>query len=259
MGCLSPSTVFPTREGYLVLQHFAPGREWGNHQLLSLPSEEGEGADSPLSASWCETGVYRNWGKCTNRLSNTVNLQPWEGKRSGRICSHQSFVTPFTTQEKLLGQIYIYTNHSTPLLFYCPVQIPLHCKEGSARPQFAMELDHPRRAQGTAQRCFSTLGCSIHILIDSCLFPELLAAVLSPSPTVSTSTEPEIPWIFATYKGRQRVISCSHYSSISPCSAVGCCRNSSKRPEYWTHIIKPVPPSCFQGLLWVALSIKSVP
>lgn len=94
---------------------------------------------------------------------------------------------------EVAGQNYIDTNHSTPLLFLCPVQIPLHCKEGSARPQFAMELDHPRRAQGTARRCFSTLGCSILILIDSCLFPELLAAVLSSSPTVSTSTKPEVP------------------------------------------------------------------
>lgn len=183
-----------------------------------------------------------------------------ERKRSGRICSHPSFITPFTTQEKLLGQNYIYTNQSTPLLFLHPVQIPLYWKEGSARSQFAMKLDHARRAQGTALRCFSPLGCSIHILVASCLFPELLAAVLSPSPTVSTSSEPETPWICATYKGRQRAISCSHYSSTSPCTAVGCCRtNNKKTPEFWSHIINPVPPSCFQGLLWAALSIKSIP
>lgn len=117
MGCVSPSTVFHTREGYVVVQHFAPRREWENHQLLSLPSEEGEGADSPLSAPWCETGVYRDWEKCTNRSSNTLNLQPGERKRSGRICSYLSFITPVTTQEKLLGQNYISTNHSVPLLF----------------------------------------------------------------------------------------------------------------------------------------------
>lgn len=29
MGCVSPYTVFPTREGYVVLQRFSLGREWG--------------------------------------------------------------------------------------------------------------------------------------------------------------------------------------------------------------------------------------
>lgn len=193
MGCVSPFTAFPTRGGYVVFQCFAPGREWRNCQLLSLPSEEGEGADNPPSAPWCETGVYRDWGKCTNRLSNASNSQPGERERSGRICSHPSFITLVSTQEKLLEQNYIYTNRSAPLLFLGPVQTPLHCKEGSARPQLAMELDHLRRAQGTALRCFSTLGCSIDILIASCLFPELLPAALSHSPTVSTSTEPETP------------------------------------------------------------------
>lgn len=63
-----------------------------------------------------------------------------------------------------------------------PVQSPLHCKEGSARPQFAMELDHPRRAQGTALRGFSTLGCSIHILMASCPWHmDILIAVPSQS------------------------------------------------------------------------------
>lgn len=160
---------------------------------MSLPSEEAERVDSPLSDPWCETGVYRDWRKCTNILTNTLNLQPGKRKRSGRICSHPSFITPVTTQEKLLGQNYIYTNHSAPLPFLHPVESPLHYKEGSARPQFAMELGHPRGAQRTALRCFSTLGCSIHSLMASCLFPELLAAVLSPSPTASTSMEAETP------------------------------------------------------------------
>lgn len=159
----------------------------------------------------------------------------------------------------LVGKNYMSTNRSTPLLFLHPLQTPLHCKEGSARLQLAMELDHPRRAQETALRCFSTLWCSIHILLASCLSPELLTSVLSPSPTVSTITELETHWICATYKGRQRAVSCSHYSCTSLCTAAGCCRNNSKKPEYWTHIIKPAPPSCSQGLLWAALSIKSVP
>lgn len=110
-----------------------------------------------------------------------------ERERSSRICSHPSFVTTVSTQEKLTLLL------TAPLLFLGPVQIPLHCKQGSSRPQFAMELDHPRRTQGTALRCFSTLGRSIDILMASCRFPELLPAAPSPSPTASTSTEPETP------------------------------------------------------------------
>lgn len=90
MGCVSPFTAFPTREGYVMFQCFGPGREWGNHQLLSLPSEEGEGEDSPLSAPWCETGVYREWGKCTNRLSNTSNLQSGRGRKVAEFALTQA-------------------------------------------------------------------------------------------------------------------------------------------------------------------------
>lgn len=80
------------------------------------------------------------------------------------------------------AKLHTHTNHSAPLLFRHPVQSPLHCKEGSARPQFATELDHPRRAQGTALRCFSSLGGSIHILMASCPWHmDILIAVSSQS------------------------------------------------------------------------------
>lgn len=167
-----------------------------NRQLLSLPSEEGEGAALSLPHG-VRQGFPGTGEGHLNRLSNTSILQPGQRERSGRICSHPwiCFISPASTQEKMLGKNHIYTNCSAPLLFpgqlQTPLQGELQGEEGGDGPLFAIELDHPRRVQrGTLiRRCFSTLGCSILILVASRLFSELLPAVLSPSPSLPTSTE----------------------------------------------------------------------
>lgn len=183
MGCVSPSTLFPTREDM-----------WFSTTLLQAGNEEspapisplrGGRRSSPLSAPWFPGTVERH----LSRLSKTSILQARDRERSGRVCSHPwiCFISPDGTQEKMLGKNHIYTNCSALLLFPGRLQTPL---QGELQGEWCWtSLCHPRRVQETGLRCFRSLGCSILILMASCLFSELRPAVLPPSPTLPTSTE----------------------------------------------------------------------
>lgn len=128
-------------------------------------------------------GRLQEQGRGLRRLSNTLFSQPGERERSGRVFSHPwiCFISPASTQEKMLGRKHIYTNCSAALLFPCRPLCRRSCKEGGTEPHFAMELDPPRIVQGTSLRCFGTLGCSVLILVTSCLFSQLLPYAVSTS------------------------------------------------------------------------------
>lgn len=196
MGCVSPSTVFPTREGYVALHCFAPGREWGITSFcLSPPRREKE------RPSLCPMVWDKGLQELGREAEGDYQIHPFCSQGRWREVAEFGLTHWYASSHLLApkrrcwGKI-IYTQIALLVCSSLACCRPLckgSCKEGSAGPHFAMELDHPRTVQGTALRCSSILGCSILNLVTSHLFSKLLPAMLSPSPALTTSTELVIP------------------------------------------------------------------